>query len=82
MRPEEIMNWLRSCACQKYGCAHKQAADLIEHLYIEVNSQRFWAELMAGNNCYCASDDTGTHTVGICIPCVYRKKMEQNEEIE
>lgn len=32
MRPEELISWLKSCACHKYGCAHKQALDTIEKL--------------------------------------------------
>lgn len=47
----------------------------IERLRAELGSQTQWAELLAGNNCYCIPDD-----VGVCLPCAYRQTMRQNEE--
>lgn len=52
-----------------------EASDEIVRLRGEVESQTFWAELLAGNNCWCVADD-----VGVCVPCAYRQTMRQNEE--
>ena len=59
------------------GSIFAEAADEIEQLEAELASQRLWAELMSGNNCYCVSSDVDP---GMCAPCAYRLTMRQNEE--
>lgn len=78
---EGIVARLRAHGQLVAGSTDWEAANEIERLQAEVQSQTFWAELMAGNNCYCPSDKVSTGTVGVCAPCAYRQTMRQNKEI-
>lgn len=84
---DDIVTELRTChchdgyksrnlidpSCEAHNGLKADAADEIERLRAELDSQTQWAELMAGNHCYCIPDD-----VGVCLPCAYRRQSPKN----
>ena len=38
---------------------------------------RWWADLLAGNNCHCVPDDNDP---GVCVPCAYRHTVRLADE--